>query len=450
MPTPLPPRPPTAPDVRSVVVVGAGLAGARTVAALRDQGFDGRVTLIGAEGRAPYDRPPLSKHLFDRTEPAWLSDELGVDVLALADDVRLATPATHLAVRPDGVTVATAGGDVDADAVVIATGSRALRPAGWSGAVSLQTADDAAALRARLAQRTPRAQCTSRAQRTRLVIVGAGWIGAEVAGIAAAEGVEVTVVEAARSPLAAALGAKVGGLTTGWYAAAGVRLLTGVPAAEVRADGVRLADGSELAADVVLAAVGARPDTTWLGAAVPREPDGSLLVDAGYGVMGLPSHVRAVGDVARRRSARHGWVPGGHWDGALRSPDIAVRALLDGSGAATRPDDDFAPYVFSTQLGHDLAMFGLPVVDQQATDGQRAPDDVLLRGDPNGGAGWTALWFTARPRELTGSRELTGLLTVDRPRDVAAARRLFAGPALPRLDPAVAADPSRPLRDALG
>ncbi|MBC7550037.1 MAG: FAD-dependent oxidoreductase, partial [Cellulomonas sp.] len=136
----MPPRPPTAPGVRSVVVVGAGLAGARTVAALRDQGFDGRVTLIGAEGRAPYDRPPLSKHLFDRTEPAWLSDGLGVGVLALADDVRLATPATHLAVRPDGVTVATARGDVGAGAVVIATGSHALRPAGWSGAVSLQAA----------------------------------------------------------------------------------------------------------------------------------------------------------------------------------------------------------------------------------------------------------------------------------------------------------------------
>ncbi|MGV8965738.1 MAG: FAD-dependent oxidoreductase [Cellulomonas sp.] len=433
MPTPLSPRP-IASRVRSVVVVGAGLAGARTVAALRDQGFDGRITLIGAEGRAPYDRPPLSKHLFDRTEPAWLTGELGVDVLALADDVRLATPATGLAVRLDGVTVTTGQQDVDADAVVVATGSRALRPAGWSGAVTLQTADDAAALRARLT-RTARQTRTTRP--TRLVIVGAGWIGAEVAGVAAAEGVEVTVVEAAGSPLAAALGDGVGGLTTRWYAAAGVRLLTGVPAAQVRGDGVRLADGSELPADVVLAAVGARPDTAWLGSALPREPDGSLLVDAGYGVVGQPGHVRAVGDVARRRSDRHGWVPGGHWDGALRGPDIAVRALLGGSASAPRPDDDFAPYVFSTQLGHDLAVFGLPA---------GAGADVVLRGDPDGDAGWTALWFAAGP---AGSRDLTGLLAVDRPRDVAAARRLFAAAALPRLDPAVAADPSRPLRDAL-
>ncbi|WP_407341499.1 NAD(P)/FAD-dependent oxidoreductase [Pengzhenrongella phosphoraccumulans] len=433
--------------VRSVVVVGAGLAGAQTVAALRDQGFDGRITLIGGESRAPYDRPPLSKHLLDRTEPAWLTDELGVDVLALADDVRLATAATHLTVRPDGVTVATAldtvdaervdADTVDADAVVIATGSRALRPALWSGAVTLQTADDAAALRARL---RPGA---------RLVIVGAGWIGAEVAGVVAATGIEVTVVEAAPSPLAAALGAVVGALTTPWYRAAGVRLLTGIPAAEVRADGVRLADGSELPADVVLAAVGARPATAWLGS-LPREPDGSLVVDAGYRVVGahgqVHARVHAVGDVARRRSARHGWVPGGHWDGALRSPGIAVRALLGGPGVDPRPDDDFAPYVFSTQLGHELAMFGLPTVADHINHVDRARDEVRLRGDPRGDprgdGGWTALWFSP-------AGELTGLLAVDRPRDVAAARRLFAAATLPRLDPAIAADPSRPLRDAV-
>lgn len=431
-----PVRPP-AHAVRSVVVVGAGLAGAQTVATLRAQGFDGRLTLLGAEGRAPYDRPPLSKHLLDRSDPAWLADELGVDVSLLADDVRLGTPATGLVVRRSDVSVATAGDDIRADAVVIASGSRAVRPPGWADAATLHTADDAEALRARL---RPGA---------RLVVIGAGWIGAEVAGVAAAAGVDVTVVEATAAPLAVALGSTVGMLTVPWYAAAGVRLVVGVPAAEVRSDGVRLTDGRRFPADVVLAAVGVRPATAWLGTALPRDPDGSLRVDAGFGVVGVPGHVRAVGDAARRWSPRHGWVPGGHWDGALRGPATAVRALLAGPAVvlgAGRGDDavlapeDPAPYVFSAQLGHDLTLIGQ----------RRAEDDVVLRRDPTGG--WTVLWFTpaagsdAAPSDP--GRELTAVLAVDRPRDVGAARRLFSGPTLPHLAPHLAADPARNLREA--
>ncbi|TKR21828.1 pyridine nucleotide-disulfide oxidoreductase, partial [Cellulomonas hominis] len=138
------------PAPRSVVVVGAGIAGARTVLELRAQGFDGRVTLLGAEGVAPYDRPPLSKHLLDRPAPAWLSDELGADALTAADDVRLGSPATGLAVDDDGVRVGTADGEVAADAVVVATGSAAVRPAAWQGALTLHTAADAERLRAAL------------------------------------------------------------------------------------------------------------------------------------------------------------------------------------------------------------------------------------------------------------------------------------------------------------
>lgn len=442
----LPPEPvrPPAHAIRSVVVVGAGLAGAQTVAALRARGFDGHLTLVGAEGRAPYDRPPLSKHLLDRSDPAWLTDELGVDVAELADDVRLGTPAEGLVVGRFGVTVATAEGGLRADAVVIASGARAVLPPGWAGAATLHTAADAEALRARLRPGT------------RLVVVGAGWIGAEVAGVAAAAGVAVTVVEATMSPLMVALGSAVGPLTAPWYAAAGVRLLAGVPVTEVRADGVRLADGRDCPADVVLVAVGARPATAWLGTALPRDPDGSLRVDPGYGVVGGPGHVRAVGDVARRWSPRHGWVPGGHWDGALRGPATAVRALLARPGVppgADAPEDvapeDPAPYVFSTQLGHDLTLYGE----------HRVGDEVVLRGDPTGTDGWTALWFSpvsapARAGARGGpdpsrGRELTAVLAVDRPRDATAARRLFTRATLPRLDPAVAPDPTRNLRDAL-
>ncbi|WP_308121610.1 NAD(P)/FAD-dependent oxidoreductase, partial [Actinotalea ferrariae] len=388
----------------SVVVVGAGLAGAMAVTALRAEGFHGDVVLLGAEGLEPYDRPPLSKELLTRTGPAWLRDELSADLSAA--DVRLAQPALGISVGPAGVTVATADGDVRADAAVLATGAEAVRPPGWDGALVLHTAADADLLR-RVVQ--PGA---------RLVVVGAGWIGAEVAGVAAGAGAEVTVVEAARTPLEAALGPTVGALTVPWYEAAGVRLLTGARVDAVGPGEVTLADGEVLGADAVLVAVGARPRSAWIGDALPVAPDGALVVDERYRVLGVDGplpHVVAVGDLARRRSARHGWVPGGHWDGALRGPAVAVRTLLAGKAEGATPADDPAPYVFSTQLGHELALHGHPL----------ATDEVVLRA---GDDGWTALWF--RP----GSDELTAVLAVDRPRDVAVARRLFTGPALPRLE----------------
>ena len=429
------PGPPAAP--RSVVVVGAGIAGARTVLELRAQGFDGRVTLLGAEGVAPYDRPPLSKHLLDRPAPAWLSDELGADALAAADDVRLGSPATRLAVDDEGVRVGTADGEVAADAVVVATGSAAVRPTAWEGALTLHTAADAERLRAALgfphglAPGSGSAGGARPPTRRRLVVVGAGWVGAEVATVAAAAGVDVTVVEAREAPLMTALGAEVGALTAPWFARAGVGLRTGVPVAAVEPGAVRLTDGTVLPADAVLAAIGARPATAWLAGALPLEPDGSVLVDEGHAPVGGSWRVRVVGDAGRRRSARHGWVPGGHWDAALRGPAVAVAGLLGREAA----ESDLAPYVFSTQLGHELALYGLPGAD----------DEVVLRGDPAGDDGWTALWF-APGGGAAGT--LTAVFAVDRPRDVAGARRLLAGAALPVLDRARAADPAVPLPKA--
>jgi NADPH-dependent 2,4-dienoyl-CoA reductase/sulfur reductase-like enzyme len=394
-----------------VTVVGAGLAAAGVVAALRAEGFDGRITVLGAEGLPPYDRPPLTKELLARTEPVWLAEDLRLDVF-LADDVRLAEPAVDLVADAGGLTVRTARDAVTADAVVLATGAHAAVPSGWETAATLHTAADAERLRSALA---PGA---------RLVVVGAGWIGAEVAGVTAAAGVQVTVVEAADAPLAGALGG-VGALTAPWYSAAGVRLITGAPVARVTATSAELADGEVLHADLVLAAVGARPSSGW-AAALPVASDGSVPVDAGHRVLGGPPGLLAVGDVARRRSPRHGWVPGGHWDGALRGPATAVRTLLHPGAEPADP----VPYVFSTQLRHELALHGQPGPD----------DDVVVRGDPAGAFG--ALWFR------TGTDVLTAALAVDNPRDVSAARRLFGGADLPRLDRAVAADAGRKLRDA--
>ncbi|ADG75419.1 FAD-dependent pyridine nucleotide-disulfide oxidoreductase [Cellulomonas flavigena DSM 20109] len=389
-----------------VLVVGGGLAALRTVAALRDHGFDGPVRVLGAEGVAPYDRPPLSKHLLDRTSPAWLADELGHDLHALADEVHLDRPARGLRVRAGGgAVVVTDDGHLAASCVVLATGAHATTVPGWRAA-TLHTAADADGLRAALA-----------GGRRRLVVVGAGWVGAEVAGVSAAAGHHVTVLESRAAPLASALGESVGVMTTPWYAAAGVVLRTGATVTAVDgagADGsvVTLDDGERLSADAVLVAVGARPATGWLGGALPLRGD-AVPVDEAYRVLGpdgpFPG-LLAVGDVAVRRSARHGWVPGGHWDEALHGPDVLVRHLLgvpvDGPEAT--------PYVFSTQLGHDLTMFGLPASD----------DAVTVLGDP-AGDGWTTLW--------TRGDVVTGTLVVDRPRDVGAARRLFARDHLPHL-----------------
>ena len=393
--------PPPGSAPADVLVVGAGLAALRTVAALREHGYDGPVRVLGAEGVDPYDRPPLSKHLLDRTSPAWLADDLGHDLHALADEVHLDRPARALRPRPGGgATVVTDAGDLDASCVVVATGARAVRVPGWD-ALTLHGAADADALRARLAD-GPR----------RLVVVGAGWIGAEVAGVTAAAGHDVTVLEAGPAPLAGALGERVGARTSPWYADAGVGLRTGTPVAGVDAGRVRLADGSTLEADVVLVAVGARPATGWLGAALPLRA-GAVPVDETYRVLGADGPVAgvlAVGDVAVRRSPRHGWVHGGHWDEALRGPDTLVRALLGLPVDGPEP----TPYVFSTQLGHDVTLFGLPGAD----------DDVTVLAEPSA-AGWTALW--------TRGDVVTAVCVVDRPRDVGAARRLLAGDEPPLL-----------------
>lgn len=429
-----------APVPTSVVVVGAGLAGAQTLAALRRRGFAGSLTLLGAEGVAPYDRPPLSKELVSRAAPAWLADEIGVDVEALADDVRLADAATGLERDPDGRwAVTTRSGDrLVTDAVVLALGSTPLRPRGWERARTLHTADDAASLRASLRPGL------------RLVIVGAGWIGAEVAGIAAREGAHVTVVEAAPVPLRRQLGPVVGSHLVPWYDAAGAHLLTGAAVAAVRHDGVRLADGRDLPADLVLAAVGARPATDWLDGVLPRDPRGSIAVDPRGAVPGHPG-LWAVGDCATREHPVLGGVPGGHWSAALHDPDDTAAAIL-----APAQDDEgvapgHAPYVFSQQLGHDLALFGVPAEG----------DEVVLRGDPSGGAtgreGWAA--FYVAPGSLPGPRaddgpdgrvtEARAVLLVDSPRDVGPVRKAMNRTGRLRVDLEVALDPTRRLRDAL-
>ncbi|WP_275004756.1 NAD(P)/FAD-dependent oxidoreductase [Promicromonospora iranensis] len=460
---------PSAQILSSVVIVGAGLAGAQTAAALRKHGFDGRVTLLGAEGLPPYDRPPLSKELLKRTEPLWLADDLGIDLAALTDDLRLADPAVRLEVDRERVVVRTASGDdVVADAVVLAVGSEPVRPEGWDAAVTLHTAADAERLRAALVPGM------------RLVVVGAGWIGAEVAGVAAGAGARVTVVEAGPVPLERQLGRRVGALLAPWYDAAGVTLVTGVAVDQVlprlqegAQDGARvtLADGRVLEADVVLAAVGARPASGWLAGSLPRESSGGLRVNRAGRFMGLRSptdpagglhldalrRVWAVGDIATREHPVFGPVPGGHWSAALHDPDVTVRALLGLDERAAEPEHvrsrlglasipTHAPYVFSQQLGHALALFGAP-----------SPfDEVVLRGDPAASGGWAVLYLEnaldRHPRRTTDGHRIAtarAVLLVDSPREVGQVRKLMNRGVPLELDLERALDPSIKLKDAV-
>lgn len=407
---------------RRIVVVGAGLAGLRTVAELRGQGFDGEITVVSAEHLAPYDRPPLTKELFTRPEPLWLAGEGYGELSALADHVLLGHHATALQAGGDGARLTVTGGsgprEVDGDVVVLAVGARPIVPPGWQGAVNLHDAADAAYLREHLVPGS------------RLVVVGGGWIGAELATVAAAREVAVTVVEAGPAPLAQVLGPEVSALLVPWYVEHGVALHTGVPVTEVTGTGATLADGTELAADVVVAAIGVRPNTEWLGGTLPLTARRAVPVDLAGRVAGGPATVRAVGDCADRTSPRDGVLPGAHWDGALNHP-AAVAAGLLGEPA---PPADPAPYVFSTQLGRELTVVGSPP----------AGAEVMLRGDPSAGP-WTALYVQRGPAGVV----LHAGFTVDRPRDVGALRKALSAPAHPTIDIEAATDPATPLRKTL-
>ncbi|MEE6288124.1 FAD/NAD(P)-binding oxidoreductase [Georgenia sp. MJ173] len=421
---------PTArPPVRRVVVVGSGLAGLRTAAELRGQGFDGELTVVSAELLAPYDRPPLSKELLSRPEPLWLAGEGYGELADLADHWLRGHEAVALDADDDGARLEVRAPDdgrtstLAADAVVVATGARPVRRPTWHGALHLHDAGDAARLREELAPGR------------RLTVIGAGWIGGELATVASAAGVEVTVLEAAPGPLAHVLGTEVSRLVAPWYPSAGITLCCTALVTATGPEGVQLDDGSRVAADVVVAAAGVRPATAWLGGTLPLTARGAVPVDLAGRVRGGPATVRAVGDVTDRWSPRDGELPGAHWDGALSYPAALVADLLGGDGPAGRQADP-APYVFSTQLGHELT-----VVGRVPTAGE-----VVLRGDPASGEGWTALYVAP---DDAGEVRLRAGFTVDRPRDVGALRRALSAPEHSALDPVAAADPGLPLRKAL-
>ncbi|MFJ9690849.1 NAD(P)/FAD-dependent oxidoreductase [Kitasatospora sp. NPDC101183] len=340
--------------LREVAVVGAGAAGLHAAEALRRAGYDGRLTLVGAESEPPYDRPPLSKQLLDgRWEPGRLALRERAALADLRLDLRLGVAAERLDRTARTVHLAD-GRQVRCDALVVATGVRPRRLPGAEGPLPgahvLRTLADALALREEL---RPGA---------RLLVVGGGLLGAEAAATAVGLGAEVTWLVAAAAPLAAVLGADTAALVTGLHREHGVRILRGTAAAVLRrggrATGVRLTDGRELAADTVLMAIGSRPATEWLaGSGVPLDADGGVAGDAhcaaGPGVW-------AAGDTAswpdprtgrRRRLEQR--------TNAADQAQTAARNLLageDGTRQAYAP----VPYLWTDQFGLRVQAFGDP------------------------------------------------------------------------------------------
>lgn len=333
--------------MESLVIVGASLAGLSAARAARRQGFTGRLVIVGDDPHRPYDRPPLSKE--------FLSGRFRAEDLALeAEDDRLDAEWV-LGVRAVSFDALTRevgledGRRVRADRLVVATGASARQlpqVAGLGNVLTLRTLEDARKLRA-LVERGGR-----------LVVVGAGFIGAEVASTSHALGLHVTVLEKSPTPLCGPLGAELGAVVAGLHRRAGVELLCGVDIDRFEQhDGavtrVHLVDGRVLPADVVVVGVGAQPNVGWLEGSGVELGNGVVCDEVGR--TSVPGVV-AVGDCAAwldPRTGRHRRVE--HWTGALDRPAVAVGALL-GHEDAFRPVEQ--PYFWSDQYGTRIQFVG--------------------------------------------------------------------------------------------
>ncbi|WP_432198493.1 NAD(P)/FAD-dependent oxidoreductase, partial [Streptomyces sp. bgisy027] len=385
------------------------MAGVQTAVALREQGFTGTVTLIGAEPHQPYDRPPLSKAvLLGKAE----GSAFDVDFESLGIDLRLGREV--LGVRVADRELDTEAGPVPYDVLVLATGAEPIRLPGVEGVPGvhlLRTLDDAERLRPVLARQHD------------IVVVGAGWIGAEFATAAREAGCAVTVVEAADRPLAGALPAEVAAPMTAWYAESGAVLRTHTRVAAVEPGAVILDDGSRVPAGAVVVGIGARPATAWLaGSGIELGAHGEVVADERLRTS-VPD-VYAVGDCASFPSGRYGErLLVHHWDNALQGPRTVAADILGQSPAVYDP----VPYFWSEQFGRFVQYAGH----------HAAADTTLWRGDPSGPA-WSVCW-------LRGDR-LVALLAVGRPRDLAQGRRLIESGT--PMDTELMTDPARPLKAA--
>ncbi|NHP15882.1 FAD-dependent oxidoreductase [Rhodococcus sp. IC4_135] len=368
---------------RRFVIVGGGLAGAKIAEALRDKDFDGEITVLSEEDHLPYERPPLSKEFFagKKTLPEftvhdgeWFRDhhiDLRPGTTATAID-----PAAHTVSLPDGSTISY-------DKLALATGSRSRRldipGSDAEGVHYVRTVDQAAALLRTLAADK------------KLVVIGAGWIGLEIAASARGFDVDVTVLEHAGLPLESTLGPEMGEVFAALHRQNGVDLRTGTDVSAISVDGdhasgVTLSDGTVIPADAVLIAVGALPNTE-LASEAGIDVDNGVLVDAG--LQSSDPDIVAVGDIA---AAQHpilnSRIRVEHWANALNQPETAADTMLGRPAEYVR-----MPYFFTDQ--YDL---GMEYVGHAPHGGYSR---VVTRGDVDKRE-FLAFWLDSANKVLAG------------------------------------------------
>jgi len=352
---------------RTFVIVGGGLAAAKAAETLREEGFDGRLVVVAEEDRLPYERPPLSKSYLAGESP--FSDAVVHDEGFYGErDVELlrGTSATALDPGAHRVTLSN-GSQIEYDRLLIATGAVPRRPpiegADGGTVLTLRSVADSDAIKA------------AASGGGRLAIVGAGWIGCEVAASARGLGAEVTVIEQAATPLEAVLGAELGAFFAELHRSHGVELLMGAGVERITSGGVELAGGRSVEAGAVLLATGVAPATALADAA-------GLAVDDGIDVDELlrtsAEDVFAAGDVASTPHPRYGRIRVEHWDNAIGQGEAAARSMLGKGEPYTK-----LPYFFTDQ--YDLGM--------EYVGHHGAADELTIRGsleDANFRAYWTA------------------------------------------------------------
>ena len=389
-------------DNSTIVVVGASLAGLRAAEEIRHEGHAGPVVIVGDELHAPYDRPPLSKqvlagtwdverihhHAPDKLDTLGLEFHLGRRVVSL-------DTGTRTLVYEDE-------GQLHYDGLIVATGCRA-RPLpgteGMPGVHTLRTLDDCQAIRADLDTAGPGA---------RVVVIGAGFIGSEVAATCHGMGAEVTVVEALPTPLAGVLGEQMGEACAQLHRAQGVTVTTGVGVERITSGPggpatlvVHLADGSALDADVVVVGIGVVPEVEWLTDSGLALENGVVCSESLFAADG----VVAAGDVAQWTRVGTGEkVRVEHWTNAAEGGAAAARNLLAGSVAA-QPYDPI-PFFWSDQYQTKIQVIGLPGRDDEVVVVEGSVEEGKLVALYRRGQRLQAVLAFSRPRHLMAYRPL--------------------------------------------
>lgn len=339
-----------------LVVVGGSLAGVRAVASARRSGYDGRLTLVSAETHLPYDRPPLSKEFLSGDDAPPPRSFLTEDELRELDvTLVLGHPATALA--PDRRAVVVADRDVAYERLIVATGVAARRPANLPvlpGVHTLRTLDDAVALRADFMKAR------------RALIVGAGLIGSEIASAARSRGIDVTVIDAAATPLVRATGELVGGALSQLHLRHGVRLMPGTGLVDVlgedRVRGALLSSGEQIETDLVVLGIGGTPNTKWLRSAnmCLSSVDGGVLCDE-YLRTSI-DHVYAAGDIVHWPNVRLGVTL--RLENWTNASEQGSRAALNALAPHEQVAHESVPYFWTDWYGNRIQFVGTAVSDE--------------------------------------------------------------------------------------